>query len=294
MQVVGKINAVDEQSLPKSLNAGETVVYQLLGGVENPDPDARKATPILYPVVVTIPSKDRIKDKTTGKIVDIGVVENYNINAAGQPEIKYKKLAVFAKANNGLFFCTGGNLSEEEQYEYYELSNYNESNTDRDTSVEPKFRRVDEVRESKHRIKQRSTLLEALKYFDAMSTGDMKELAASLNWNENMPVEILKDKIGDFAMKDPEGFKKAVMNRDKDVKAVIKQAITADVIRYDTAQHRIVMASNSQTLIKLERVEGIDYLTQVADWIGSAKNGEKTLATIKKLMEKPKADNQPE
>jgi hypothetical protein len=292
MQVVGKINQVDEKSLPKPLGIGETVVYQLLGGVENPDPDARKAIPVLYPVIVTIPSKDRIKDKTTGKVVDIGVIENYNINAAGQPEIKYKKLAVFAKANNGLFFCTGGNLSEEEQYEYYELSNYNESNPDRDTSIEPKFKRVDEVKDSKQRNKSRNSLLEALKYFDGMTLGEMKELAASLNWNENMPPDILKDKIGEFAMNKPEDFKKAVMDKGRDVKAIIKQAITAGVIKYDVAQHRITL--NGQTLIKLERVEGVDYLVQAADWMATAKNGEKTLATIKKLMDKPKADNDTE
>jgi hypothetical protein len=82
------------------------------------------------------------------------------------------------------------------------------------------------------------------------------------------------------------------MDKGRDVKAIIKQAITAGVIKYDVAQHRITL--NGQTLIKLERVEGVDYLVQAADWMATAKNGEKTLATIKKLMDKPKADNDTE
>lgn len=289
MQVVGKVNAVDEKSLPKPLEVGETVVYQLLGGVENPDPDARKATPILYPVIVTIPSKDRIKDKATGKIVDIGVIENVITNAAGQPEIKYKKLAVFAKANNGLFYVTGGNLNDEALYEYCEITNYNESNPDRDTSVEPKFRRIDEVKDSKQRNKKRSIRLEAMKFYESMTLGDMKELAASLNWNENMPPDVLKDKLGDIAENTPEVFIKAVESKDKDNKVFIKRALDAGVITYDPVQHTIFL--NGQKLMTLAKVEGADYLTQAADWIATAKNGDKTLATIKKLMDKPKAND---
>jgi hypothetical protein len=266
-------------------------VYRVLCGTVNPDDEARKKVPILYPETWPIPNKDRIWDEHKQDYVDIGVIDR-TINVGGVATPKYKKLTTFVKRNNGYITCSGGIIGDEEIYEFFELTDHNVSKPKRDESKVGVIERIDIVGDSKKRVKSRNVKLDALKYFDGMTVGEMKEFAASMNWDENMDIAILQDKIGDMAENNPESFKKAVESKEKDNKAIIRRAIDAGVIKYDVAQHKVTL--NGQTLMSLTRVEGVDYLTQAADWIATAKNGDKTLATIKKLMDKPKADNQPE
>ncbi len=281
MKVVGNVNNISDAIRPPKLKPGETVVYKLLCGVENPDNEQRKTVPILYPQSKTIPSKDRIWDKGKQDFVDIAIVESV-VNMGSYTDIKPRKLSVAAKANSGTFSCTGGNVVEEEIYEFVELTNTNRSNPERDESVEPLFERMDAEKDSKDRSRKRSVLLEAMTYAQSMTDGDVKTFAASVNWNEAEPIDILRDKVEAFAEKDPAGFTKVVEGKDRDAKAIIKRAVDAGKIGYDTEQHRIVL--NGQTLIKLERSESTDWLTQAAEFCLHSQKGQKVLTTIKGLL----------
>jgi hypothetical protein len=288
MKVVGEVNNVHKNTKPPKLKPGEVVVYRILCGTVNPDNETRDKVPMQYPETWPIPNKDRIWDENKQDYVDIGVVDRV-VTIGGVSTPKYKKLTSRPKESHGLIHCNGGIIEQEEMYEFFELTDHNISKEGRDESKTAVIERIDVVKQSKKEVKEIDSLLEALKFYSGMTPGEMKDFASSLNWSTEIPPDVLKKQVGQFAKNDPEGFKKAWMSKDRDVKAIINQAITADVIRYDTAQHRITL--NGQTLIKLDRVEGVDYLTQAADWVNSHKNGDKTLATIKKLMDKPKTND---
>lgn len=283
MQVVGKINKVHDDTKPKKLEIGQVARYQLLNGNPNPNPDARKTVPVVYPSITQIPTRDRIFDPNSKEYVDIAVVENYDLkDGVITPKVFYVKGTEY-----GIFACTGGNYEDEELYEFLELSNYNQSNKNRNAAVEPRYKRIDEIGDSKVRSKKRSALKEALTYAGNLTNGEVKDFAASMNWNESEPIEILRDKIEDFAEKTPEEFVKHVEDKDKEVKTIIKKALTAGVILYNAAEHKIVLSGNKHTLIKMDRVDGVDHLTQAAEYVMHNANGGKVFATIKKLLAQP-------
>jgi hypothetical protein len=211
--------------------------------------------------------------------VDIALVSTVDRDGNVTP----KPIIIEGSNTKGRFSVTGGIVADEELYHQLELTNYNLSNPNRDTSIEPMFKRVDEVADSKHRSKKRSALLEALTYVKNLTDGEVKDTAAGLNWNETLPVEVLRDMLEAFAEKDAVKFIEHIENKDQEVKSTLKKAITAGKINYDTTQHRIVLPPN-QTLIKLDRVDGVDYLTQAAEYILHNAKGAKVYETIKKLM----------
>lgn len=278
MKVVGHINDVHKDTRPRKLNTDEVVRYQLLTGQPNPDAEARKTNPLIFPFSNTIPAQDRIWDVNKKEHVDIALVESYDKDKNITP----KRIDVFGKNNGGQFACTGGKVTEEELYEYLELTNFNASNPNRDASIEPIFKRIDDLGDAKLRSTKRNSLLEALQYVKNMTNGDVREFAAARNWDENLPYQILRDKIETFAESAPEEFKIFIESKDREVKATIKRAIDAGKIAYDSTQHRISM--NNQTLIKMDRVEGVDFLSQAADWIATHRNGTKVFDQIKKLI----------
>lgn len=281
MKVIkGGVNDVSEELKPKKLQKGEVIIYQMLNGHINPIKEERATRPYIFPFASEIPSTDRIYDPHKKDYVDIALVESFD----KEKNVIPRKIKVFG-TTGGKFSCSAGIIADEEQYEYLEMTNYNKSNPNRDESVEPLFERVDVIGTSKANRKKRNDLLEALKYAQALTDGEAKEFAASVGWNETDPIDIIRDKIEEFAQTKPSDFIKTVEAKDREIKAVIKRGIDAGVINYDTQQHKITIASNNNTLIKMDRVEGVDYLTQAADDVMHNKNGDKVLQTIKRLLQ---------
>ena len=282
MKVIKNINNLHASSVPKKLGKGEVVKYQLLIGQPNPDPDKAKTRPIVYPTLFQIPSTDRIWDAHKNDYVDIALVQSWDKDN----NIIAKPIWV-PSTDNGIIELKGGSVTDGEQYEIMELLNCNESNPNRDASVPALFKRIDEEKDSKTRSKKRSSLKESLTYALNMTDGQVKDFAASLGWNEQELPGVLRDKVEHFAQTDPEGFLKHVESKDVEVKTAIKKAITAGGLAYDAQQHRIVLVSTNSTLIKMDRAEGVDFLTQAAEYVLHNKNGQKVFDTIKKLL----ADN---
>lgn len=281
MKVIkGGVNDVSEELKPKKLQKGEVIIYQMLNGHVNPIKEERATRPYIFPFASEIPSTDRIYDPHKKDYVDIALVESFD----KEKNVIPRKIKVFG-TTGGKFSCSAGIIADEEQYEYLEMTNYNKSNPNRDESVEPLFERVDVIGTSKANRKKRNDLLEALKYAQALTDGEAKEFAASVGWNETDPIDIIRDRIEDFAQTKPSEFIKTVEAKDREIKAVIKRGIDAGVINYDTQQHKITIASNNNTLIKMDRVEGVDYLTQAADYVMHNKNGDKVFQTIKRLLQ---------
>lgn len=282
MKVVKDTNNVSKELVPKKLEKGQVVKYQLLNGKQNPDPEKRKFRPVVYGSMTQIPTLDRIFDPVKQEHVDIAVVQSFDAQTG---KVTPKPLWV-PKTDNGMITITGGNIADEELYEFLELTNYNESNPNRDASVEPLFKRIDDVKDAKERTKKRSELLEAMTYVSSMTNGQIKAFAASMNWNENDPIELLQDRIEALAQTKPGEFSKLVLKTDElDAKTFVKRAVDSGKVSYDPQQHKLVNAVTGETLIKFERSEGVEWLAQAAEYITTHKNGQKVQTTIKKLVD---------
>jgi hypothetical protein len=280
MKVIGEFNNVSPQIMPKKLKKDEVVEYQLLCGTR----DSKDPSKILYPTSFRIPSKDRIHDTGTGKFVDIGVYDEQRTRAHGSvKDGNILTKAIFIRGAKGLIGLTGGKIEDQELFEFFELTNTNESNSSRDDSIVPLFKRIDKVNDSKISTKHRSKRTQAMVYVDSLSEKDIRELAAALKWDEKDELIVLKDKLGDFAEKKPDAFITFIEAPGVKDMALIKFAITKGIIKYDVSTHKILWPSG-ETIAILDRADGKTEIENFSDWVLTAKNGGDVMTSIRKKM----------
>jgi len=136
------INAISKEYLDslRKLEEGETVYFQLLTGIPNNDPDLteRAKRPINYGHV-QIPAMDTIKDPFSKQTVRIGVVEDYDVRTGEVSKYKCYVPNQHLPQNPGIFSLRGGNLDDEELFEYLQITNYNRDVPNRDGKKEALF-----------------------------------------------------------------------------------------------------------------------------------------------------------
>jgi hypothetical protein len=284
MKKVGAYNNVPKEIEPKPLSRGTTILYRLVNYViDNSDP--AKPNRRVWPKAIKIPTLDRIMHPTENTVIPIGVVNT--VDRDGNPSID--SYWVRGMENDGYFILSGDSVKDQYYNWYFQLCNFNRSNPRRDTSIDPLFELVDAPGDAKRELKKFDVELEAMLYVRDMNTQDLKNLAASLSWNEKEDIDILRNMAKDLAKRDPIKFNALITGKDVELKAFIKRAKDAGTIVYDQRQNKVIL--NGETIATFARVEGMDWLSQMADWIKTAKNGESTLQAIKKSIANKLAGN---
>ena len=283
-----KFNDLSPELLKKmtKLKNGEQVLFQMLNGVRNPDPDPdeQRKRPMLYPKH-NIPMNDYIKD-LDGEWKHIVIADSWDSDKPAR-EAFFMAGMDDGGLFTGKFALTGGNKKHEELFEYFQICNYNEScilGSDRDVSKPLLFKMVNLKADAAQTTSKIGTLRKALELAVTIKEEDGKELAASLNWNTYSDWVELEAKILDFAKSKPEDFLKYYQDPSKKIKSQIKQALTASIITYDVAKGEVKMGDNVLTVIKkADRSNDIlDYLTI---WFNEAKNGQEVLGNIQSQLE---------
>ena len=276
MQVLKNFNNISDklrESIP-SLKSGEVLTVQMLTGVpfvQVNGEDNTQSTELLFGKH-QIPTRDRIKDPffkrggDTPEYVHIGVPLEVNPTSEAVESTKFFMPGIGESQFLGKFSLRGGDLEDEEMYEYLWLCNYNKSNPYRDTTVTPLFEFVDFKKESKEKRKGANDKLTALSIATTMDLDDVKEFHDSMGWQIVDESEILRANIEDYADKYHSEFLKRFSDPMTKVKSEIKRAIDAEIIKYDPTGHKILWAQSNVVLMKLERVEGQTYLDQAAEW----------------------------
>jgi len=228
MKSVGNYNKISPelQKLIPKLEKGKTVVFKMLNGVKNNDPDnmQRQKNPMFYPKS-NIYLKDRIWDKFAnngeGEWVDIIVADGWE---KGEPTrmhlyFPFEHGTVFT----GKFSFTGGNNLDEQIYEHIMLCNLNRdavTKEHRDTTVNPLFGMVSLANDMVATTNKRDNLIKALTLSKEMKAADARELGRSLNWNEYKDDNELLMKVEDFAREKPEEFLRTFNNPSKGIKSI--------------------------------------------------------------------------
>lgn len=280
MKQIGTYNKIPDGLKVAPLKKGEYVLYRLLEPTI--DPNDPKKEKLVWPRAKKIPTLDRITDPDSGTPIDIGVVER--VDRDGLPSIK--TFWVNGMENNGYFTVTQGKGNDDYFYWFFELTNANKSNPKRDQSVTPLFERIDRVADEKKKLKKRDEELDALIYVRDMDDKSLRLLAAAMAWDDRDEIDALRNKAIDFAKADPKKFGLVVRSKDVEIKANLKKAQDAEVIKYNIQQNKVVWGSSGDTIATLPRVEGQDWLTGMCDWIKTAKNGDKNYEAIRKQLDK--------
>lgn len=286
MKVIkGKFNDLSADLLKKikPLAKGESVVFQVLGSVPNPDPDPQevKKRPFLHPKR-NIPMNDYIKDGDSWmKIVvadrwekDEPVMERFFL-----PGLDLGGLF------NGKFELQGGNKKDEELYEYLMVTNYNRDSVlgeDRDDSIEPLFTVVNRTADAVKLTSKVQDLKKALDLAVEMDEASGRVLAGSLNWAHYPDWVELQSKIVDFAQKDPEQFLKYAKDPSKELKSQIKQAIDKQILDFNPQNGEVKIGDN--VLVVFGKAERKNLLESLVLFFNTAKNGQEMLTLVKEQL----------
>lgn len=263
LRKIGKYNNFPAEYNPPKLAKDEVAVYRLI--VSNPDPAIKGVQ--RFPNNFKIRSVDRVQ--LGGETYDIGLVTR--VDKEGDVlEVRFINISN-ANREAGYFRLIGGRIADEELYTFLELTNANESNENRDKSIEPSFKRIDQRKNDVTTRKQRSRRLEAMTAAQNFDLKEVREFTAARGWNEDDDEVIMRNRIEEMAEKDPEGFIKAWGDKDQIVKATIKRAQDRNVIRFDTVESKWLWGgASNETIYVVARKEGMDPIVQLSDFFASA------------------------
>lgn len=250
------------------------VLFQMLNGHKNNDMDRaeREKEPILYGKT-QIPTFSRIKDPFAndgkGATVNIGVPTSFDAN--GNPTSFRPFLAGLHDGKfNGRFSLMQGKIQDEELYEVFWLLNENESNPNRDKSVQPLFRIVNYQQETKSTFSQMDILLEALTKVKEMKEEDYITFANSQGYTET-DINLIKAQVSRYSKDFPAKFLEIVKDPNTEIKSNIKKSIDKGIMSFDARTKDV--AVNGNKIMTVAKEDTDDYVGAIATWLKSAKNG---------------------
>jgi hypothetical protein len=285
-KVFNNISEELKKQIPK-LKSGETVVFRMLNGTPNPDPDEaeRSKNPILYGKL-QLNTNFRIFDSYKDEYVDVGCVDqwkgeeplNFRFFVPGQGQ--YSRF-------QGKFSLTGGNARDEELYEILWLSPQRLGSPCSDTSTPPIFEILDIKSGSKALVTKFDKLKKALDLVADMKPEKAREIMAALNQPTYQDDEVLMAKIKELASTNPDTFIQTSDSKETPIKSIIKTAIDTGVITHDIMTGEIKMGNMVLSTLKITGVE--DFVPEFSKWINTAANGQDVLNNIKSRLDKKAA-----
>jgi hypothetical protein len=292
-KLVNNISDKLKASIPK-LKPGETVTFQMLNGVPNPEPDEkeRSKSPILYGKRQIL-TQFRIYDpfqkdedgKEVGGFVDMACVDVWNGDKAERIRTFVPGQGEYSQFQ-GKFSLTGGNVKDEELYEILWLSNEREGNPHRDSGVELLFKIIDLKADTKKSVSKVQTLHKALNLVKDIQEEKARKILVALNQPDYQDVEVLKAKVGELASSNPEMFIKIYEDEATDIKYQIKQAFDKGVLVYDFSSGVVKMGGVQVAKLKLDK--GADMNEEFTKFLSFTTNGKELLNSIQnQLKEQP-------
>lgn len=285
------ISAELQKLIPK-LKPGQEVVFQMLNGVKNPDPDPaeQQKNPILYGRQ-QLRTNFRIYDEhlknedgeTVGGFVDVGAVDRWDGDKPERFRFFMPGMGEFSRFQ-GKFSLTGGNAKDEELYEILWLSPEREGSPCADSGTELKFRIVDAKSETKHTNVKVQTLMDALEAVKTISEEDARGVFAALNQPTYQDKEVLMAKIRELAASKPEDFMETYKDPDTKTKSEIKEAVDSGVVKHDPASGEVKIGDVVIATIKVKATD--DFVGAFVQFVKTAQNGKDVLSNIRAQMKK--------
>lgn len=260
---------------PPQLKRNEVKVFQYLNVKED------KANPgkVVMPSIHMVPTVDRVYSKENDEYVDIASIASLGVG--GKPQFNTIQ---FTKKDKGLLILRGDKTGDREIYQYLMLSNYNQSNPDRDSSIVPMFKLVEPKKDAADSRKQRTLRRDAMNVAAELSAAEVREFIASLNKDETRDISILRDELEIMAEKDPKQFVALSKDKNKSIQANCKKAIDQKVIKFDKASSTFLWVSTGESIVQIPRSSKTSYLQGFTNFVLSNKNGELVYEEIVKLL----------
>lgn len=271
-------NITDEFRKRYALKRDDVKIFEILG--ISTDAEGKK----LIPNMVSIPTRDIIWDDVQEEYVDIANLRTGYPNADGT--YNFDKIW-FTRRSNGMIACSGKSAKDRELYMFLSMSNYNESNPNRDPSVKPFYRERSLEAEAKSEIEMAMEKQEVMSWLFKATNSQVKLLSIELGQTGLKTVAEMKVAIMELIEKSYNQVAPLMTKIDKvgDMPALVESAVSAKLIKYDGRKHAWTYASEKGGTIK-SGVRGANKAEQniaFAQWLNS-EEGAKAAAAIKELI----------
>lgn len=276
------------KQIPK-LKPNEVVVFQMLNGVPNPEPDERERSkdPILYGKI-QIQTNFRVYDKyqkddngeMVGGYVDVGCVDAW----LGDNPVKFRTFVPGVSTGvmsrfQGKFQLMGGVQKDEELYEILYLSPQREGSPCKDEGVEVLFKILDLKADTKNSTTKFNTLKKVIDILDAITEDDARQVMRALNQPEYQDKEVLLAKVRDFGKSNVDQFLQVYESKDRGIKADIREALNSGVLSHDIATGEVKLGGIKIADFKTQSTS--TFVDEFTRWIEVATNGKDVHENLK-------------
>lgn len=254
-------------SLKRTLKKGEYAVYQLVD-VYYKDGKFSGRT-------AGIPNKDIIYDED-GNLTPIAYVQGYT--ADGDPNLGFIWFPIDSECT---ILCMSG-VKHANLYNYLEISNYNESNPNRDTNIPALYRRIDSLNNAKETRDQRAARVDALKAIMSMSNEEIDQFIQ--NNKDSFQVKInskpdgtkdwdsIRDSIERYAEQNPSRFLKMTKESktvtDIEIESLIRTGIESGVIGFDS-ETKSWYGSTGKPFLTVKSIKNNNHMIELSAYLKS-------------------------
>jgi hypothetical protein len=273
--------------IPK-LKPGQVVTFYMLNGTPNPEPDPReraKQGEVLYGKVQILtnfriydPYQQDGEGNEVGGYVDVGCVDQWD----GEKPLKFRLFVPGIKGGSlfqGKFDLVGGKIQDEELFEVLWLSPQREGSPCADASVEVLFKILDVKAEAKATINKYDRLKKALDILSEISEEDARRVMMAVNQPVYQDNITLMAKLKEWALSNVDAFLNTYDNPKSHMKAEIKKAMDAGVLKYEFNTGDVKVGGATVTTMKMKDITG--FVDALVMWINSAENGNDVLNNIR-------------
>jgi hypothetical protein len=282
------------KQIPK-LKPEETVVFRMLNGVPNPEPDEkeRSKSPVLYPKVQVI-TNFRIFDKyqkdddgnEVGGYVDVVCADGWVGDAPTKVRTfvpgneKGKSASLF----QGKFQLRGGVVKDEELFEILWLSPQRKGTPCPDPSVEQIFEMVDLKADNSNKVNKFEKLSKVIEITKSITPANARMVMRALGQPEYQDDVTLLAMTKDFATKNVDAFLSTHEDKDTSTKADLREAVNTGTISHNFASGDVTLLGTVVANVKISNPD--QFIDSFTRWVNTSKNGKDVLNNIKTQMAK--------
>lgn len=274
---------------------GKLVRYKF--EISNPNPDPQKYNgATLWPNVYTLdptvfnildPMEDRKSPEGSSVSKSKRIALIIGEDDKGVPN-KFKKIRVEGKHFGVLtLHIEEGN---EDWYTaiYLELHPKMNGGDFSDKTKQQVFSRIDEVKVASAERVLRSARKKAMDIAENMEPQEVIDFAdamsgggSNIEWDSTQDERVLRNKIESLAETSPDFFNELVASKEMEIQALIRKAITKEIISFNPAENKFIWVSNQQTAGAFQPLEGKNEIQMFAELI--ANGGAKMDEVYKKI-----------
>lgn len=272
LKKVGKWNNIPDYMMPEMPPQGTKVIFKILN-IEFTDPEGNKRLNQTY----TFPATSSVYDEKNRKTIPIGIIKE--TDDRGENPVFHKIFVEPNKTAGTKAITIGESVLGDEEYVYLMLHHGRKDNPYAPANSDILFELLDVkgdvIRESKLRQQKYAAVNHAM----GLKDHELPELAILFGIEDTSDLELVRAQIEGFAESDPKGYMDRVNDDDKQIHAVIKQALAQGLVYRDGFELRL--KSPASKILDLSADSDALIPQEYARYIKGHAQGDKLLELLK-------------